>query len=321
MPGENGTTAATALLDTNDIRPNYSLSGDYDWVVSDKFFVERAGGYYKQDQYNEGIPNETRFTFNSTTNIGLAGVPARVSSGRPASRASRPTAASRATSSGAATSRSTAPTTATSPATTRSRAACSSTAIANDVLDSEQRQPDPHQLESRRSAADSRGTFGYYQVRSNGVDPDQGFIIEGNIANTNIGLFIQDSWTINDRLTLNLGLRTENESVPSYTTADGIAPIAIEFGFGEKLAPRVGFAYDIDGDGKTKVFGYWGIFYDIFKLELPRGSFGGDKWLEYYYTLDTPNWHVARSAPAARRRARARLLLARSTSVTRRTRR
>ena len=32
------------------------------------------------------------------------------------------------------------------------------------------------------------------------------------------------------------------------------------------------------------------MFYDIFKLELPRGSFGGDKWLEYYYTLDTFNW-------------------------------
>ena len=32
------------------------------------------------------------------------------------------------------------------------------------------------------------------------------------------------------------------------------------------------------------------MFYDIFKLELPRGSFGGDKWLSYYYTLDTFNW-------------------------------
>ena len=35
------------------------------------------------------------------------------------------------------------------------------------------------------------------------------------------------------------------------------------------------------------MFGSWGVFYDIFKLELPRGSFGGDKWLRYYYTLDT----------------------------------
>ena len=38
------------------------------------------------------------------------------------------------------------------------------------------------------------------------------------------------------------------------------------------------------------MFGSWGVFYDIFKLELPRGSFGGDKWLEYYYTLDTYDW-------------------------------
>jgi hypothetical protein len=34
------------------------------------------------------------------------------------------------------------------------------------------------------------------------------------------------------------------------------------------------------------------VFYDIFKLELPRGSFGGDKWLEYYYTLDTFDWQT-----------------------------
>ena len=46
IPGENGTTAATALLDTNDIRPNYSLSGDYNWVGSDKFFLSAKGGYY-----------------------------------------------------------------------------------------------------------------------------------------------------------------------------------------------------------------------------------------------------------------------------------
>ena len=43
------------------------------------------------------------------------------------------------------------------------------------------------------------------------------------------------------------------------------------------------------------MFGSWGIFYDIFKLELPRGSFGGDKWIEYYYTLDTLDWPNAAS--------------------------
>jgi hypothetical protein len=71
--------------------------------------------------------------------------------------------------------------------------------------------------------------------------------------------------------------------VPSYV--EGLN--GIKFDFADKFAPRAGFAYDVNGNGKWKVFGSWGVFYDIMKLELPRGAFGGDKWIESYYTLDT----------------------------------
>ena len=97
-------------------------------------------------------------------------------------------------------------------------------------------------------------------------------------------------WTIASRFTVNVGLRTERESVPAYAVGDGIPQDVLDFNFGDKLAPRIGFAYDVKGNGRTKVFGNWGMFYDIFKLELPRGSFGGDKWWDYVFTLDTPNW-------------------------------
>jgi hypothetical protein len=297
LPGENGTTAPTALLDTNDIRPNWSLSGDYNWVASDKFFVGARGGRYHQNQYNEGIPNETWFIF-LTSNVGLAGVPADLQ--RNTNFRNIPTNRS-----------------VTRNILSRTQFQVDGTyygnfggshtikggvqfdRIGHDVLDSE--QANLLRISWDRDLSGQRGTFGYYQVRSNGVNPDQGFSIQGDIGNTNVGLFIQDSWSVNDRLTLNLGLRTENESVPSYTTADGTAPVAIEWGFSEKLAPRLGFAYDIAGDGKTKLYGNWGLYYDIFKLELPSGSFGGQKWLEYYYSLDTPNWQgldVAGCPPA-----------------------
>ena len=42
------------------------------------------------------------------------------------------------------------------------------------------------------------------------------------------------------------------------------------------MAPRLGVAYDLTGDGKTKVSAFYGLFFDRFKYELPRGSFGGD---------------------------------------------
>ena len=66
MPGENGTTAATALLDTNDIRPNWSLSGDYNWVVNDKFFIGARGGYYKSGPVQRGHPGRDAVQLSPT---------------------------------------------------------------------------------------------------------------------------------------------------------------------------------------------------------------------------------------------------------------
>jgi hypothetical protein len=150
--------------------------------------------------------------------------------------------------------------------------------------------------------AGQTGQYGYYSVRSQDFDPKQGFITEGDIHTNNIGFFVQDAWTVNNRLTVNVGLRTEREEVPTYTSGldangDQIPKFGVKFGYGDKLAPRVGAAYDLAGDGKWKAFASWGVFYDIFKLELPRGSFGGDKWIEYYYTLDTYDWPNLLASP------------------------
>ena len=52
------------------------------------------------------------------------------------------------------------------------------------------------------------GTYGYYAVNDLGTRGD----VNANIQN----LFIQDSWKIGSRLTLNLGVRTENEKIPTF---------------------------------------------------------------------------------------------------------
>jgi hypothetical protein len=61
----------------------------------------------------------------------------------------------------------------------------------------------------------------------------------------------------------------------------------MKFGFGDKLAPRIGAAYDVRGDGKFKLYGSWGRYFDWTKYELSRGSYGGDTWQVYYRGLDT----------------------------------
>ena len=122
------------------------------------------------------------------------------------------------------------------------------------------------------------GKYGYYNVVRS--------VTIGDIESNNLGLFVQDSWTINRKLTLNLGLRTESEDVPSYRADNP----GVKFNFGDKIAPRVGFAYDVRGDSRLKVYGSWGVFYDLMKLTIGRVMFGGDNWVNYYYTLDSFDW-------------------------------
>jgi outer membrane receptor protein involved in Fe transport len=155
--------------------------------------------------------------------------------------------------------------------------------LSNDVLQGAQAPTVALSWNAQRTTLDDpprqvRGTYGYYTVARR--------YTEGKIHSNNIGLFIQDAWTVNNRLTLNLGIRTDGETLPSYRPENP----SLEFGLSEKIAPRVGFAYDVQGDGKWKTYGSWGMFYDISKLEMPRGAWGADRWIDYHYTLDTFEW-------------------------------
>ncbi len=130
-----------------------------------------------------------------------------------------------------------------------------------------------------------RGTYGYYRVDDIGTF--------GKVSGDIISMYVQDSWQVNNRLTVNLGLRTERERVPTFSP--DVQKYAYTFGFSDKLAPRLSVAYDVRGDGRVKVAGSWGRYFDWTKYELSRGSFigdvsgqrWGDRWKIYYRALDT----------------------------------
>ncbi len=85
--------------------------------------------------------------------------------------------------------------------------------------------------------------------------------------------------------------------MPSFSQDPDIPDTAITWGFGDKLAPRLGFAWDATGDGRTKLYGSWGVFYDIMKLLMPL-DFGGNFQSLHWYTLDDPDISRIENNPA-----------------------
>ena len=131
-----------------------------------------------------------------------------------------------------------------------------------------------------------QGKYGYYELQGSFVSA------YGNlwkIHSDNWAIYLQDSWTIGDKLTLNFGVRTESEYIPAMstnTTLPGYRAKPIEFGFGQKPAPRLGVVYDVFGDSSLKVFAGYGVYYDVMKLYMAEGAYGGFKWWTSYFTLD-----------------------------------
>lgn len=123
---------------------------------------------------------------------------------------------------------------------------------------------------------------------------------KGEARNNYQAIYIQDRWQSSNRLSLNLGIRLERENLPSYNegfalAGSDIAPIRL--GWGKKVAPRLGGAYDLFGDGKTKIYGSFGWFYDRLKFELPRGLFGGNFFRTDYFPITAANPNYAYYTP------------------------
>jgi hypothetical protein len=131
-----------------------------------------------------------------------------------------------------------------------------------------------------------RGQYGYYAIRGGDSGPYGTF---ANPNSTRWALYLQDSWTpsfANNKLTLNFGIRAEKEDIPSFSDLPEYDYPPVQFDFFDKIAPRVGFIYDVFGDASTKIFGSYGWYYDVMKLDMAVGSYGGLKWTSDYYTLD-----------------------------------
>jgi hypothetical protein len=83
-----------------------------------------------------------------------------------------------------------------------------------------------------------------------------------SVARNVIGTWAQDDWKIVPRLTLNLGVRYDND-LGAYNTSyvPTVGLLTPNSNPNANFAPRVGFAYDPKGDGKTSIRGGAGLYF------------------------------------------------------------
>ncbi len=135
------------------------------------------------------------------------------------------------------------------------------------------------------------GTYGQMEVFDAGTG--------GKVYSYNNAFFAQDAWTIGKGVTIDAGIRFENENVPLSSFAKATGTLPLQFGWGSKIAPRIGAAWDVLKNGNLKLFGSYGQFYDQMKLNLAISSFGGQWWNSCFYQLNNPDLSLIHVTPGS----------------------
>jgi outer membrane receptor protein involved in Fe transport len=129
-----------------------------------------------------------------------------------------------------------------------------------------------------------RGRLGFGSLSDflNGL-PNGGKIAQGNTLRHSFenshGFYVQDTFRWTPRLTMNFGIRWDYFGVPGEknnlftrfdpTVLSGLVPTTELYNKDyNNFAPRIGFAYDLTGKGKTVIRGGWGLFYDAFAQDI-----------------------------------------------------
>ena len=85
----------------------------------------------------------------------------------------------------------------------------------------------------------------------------------------NTAVFVQDSYSPLNELTINAGLRWEGQSLLDHRGGTAMSIM-------DSFAPRIGVIYDPTRSGRSKIYGQYGQFYESIPLDITDRAFGGE---------------------------------------------
>jgi len=144
------------------------------------------------------------------------------------------------------------------------------------------------------------------------------YTVAGEGSTASIAYFLQDGWKVTPSLQFNLGLRYEEQwldsahDVPVGGKSDPDIDICVvdrqcrtvgRLKLRNNWAPRLGASWDPMANGRSKLFGFWGRFYEAIPLDVNVRSINGERVITRHWinasTLTQSDWFNPTGSPLA----------------------
>ncbi|EPX64641.1 Trehalose synthase [Cystobacter fuscus DSM 2262] len=125
----------------------------------------------------------------------------------------------------------------------------------------------------------TQNQYGYLEAPDVPVfDPNK----EGTSTSMTLGGFVQDSWSVLDKVTVNVGVRYDTQTIWGL---DGKVGLSLP----HQWSPRLGVIYDFTQQGRSKLYANFARFYENVPLDMADLSFPQQRLLSAYYNAPACN--------------------------------
>jgi len=148
--------------------------------------------------------------------------------------------------------------------------------------------------------------FQVYDIRRFGVQNDvdvidpskQAAITDKTVNSSILGFFVQDSWSILDKVTLNAGLRWDGIDMHDNNGRHGLV-------LSDQWSPRIGVVWDPTQQGRSKIFANYGRYYENIPLDAANRSLSAETQIRSNHVCNPLAGHTVCDEPANLRTGRA----------------